>query len=163
MERFSDDAVLPGVRAAIAFGPLLVRDGDYFGPIVNLAARATKLAAPGGVVATEEVRAAVPDAVGIDFEVMAARELKGFDEAVTLYAVTTASVGVDERRHPWCRASHGVRLATRQGRGDRLLGSGHDRGDDAWWSGGRRGVRGPGAADRQAHRGRAHARARPPC
>ena len=89
VKRFSDDSVLPGVRAAIAFGSLLVRDGDYFGPIVNLAARATKLAAPGGVVATEEVRAAVPDAAGIDFEVMAARELRGFDDAVTLYSVAT--------------------------------------------------------------------------
>ena len=89
VERFSDDAVLPGVRAAIAFGPLLVRDGDYFGPIVNLAARATKLAPPGGVVATEGLRVAVPDAIGMDFEVMAARELKGFDDAVTLYAVTS--------------------------------------------------------------------------
>ena len=40
VERFSDDAVLPGVRAAIASAPSSCRDGDYFGPTVNLAARA---------------------------------------------------------------------------------------------------------------------------
>ena len=96
VERFSHDAVLPGVRAAIAFGPLLVKDGDYFGPIVNLAARATKLAPPGGIVATDEVRAAVPPTSGIEFEVMPARELKGFDEAVTLYGVT-AAIGPSRR------------------------------------------------------------------
>jgi class 3 adenylate cyclase len=53
--RFSDDEVLPGARAAVAFGDLLVRDGDYFGPVVNVAARATKLARPGTVLATASV------------------------------------------------------------------------------------------------------------
>ena len=89
VERFSNDALLPGVRAAVAFGDLLVRDGDYFGPVVNLAARATKLAAPGGVVVTEEVRASIPRDGAFTFDVMPARSLRGFDDPVTLYAVAT--------------------------------------------------------------------------
>ena len=89
VERFSNDPLLPGVRAAVAFGDLLVRDGDYFGPVVNLAACATKLAAPGGVVVTEEVRASVPRDGAFTFDVMPARALRGFDDPVTLYAVAT--------------------------------------------------------------------------
>jgi adenylate cyclase len=89
VDRFSNDPLLPGVRAAVAFGDLLVRDGDYFGPVVNLAARATKLAPPGGVVATEEARAAALPTGAFAFELMPARSLKGFDEPVTLYTIAT--------------------------------------------------------------------------
>jgi class 3 adenylate cyclase len=39
-------------RAGLMAGHLLVRDGDCFGPIVNLAARAARAAAPGSVLAT---------------------------------------------------------------------------------------------------------------
>lgn len=49
------DPDLPRARGAVAFGPVTVRDGDYFGPVVNLAARATKEASPGAVVVTTEV------------------------------------------------------------------------------------------------------------
>ena len=37
---------LPAGRGGLAFGAVLSRDGDYFGPVVNLAARVVKLAAP---------------------------------------------------------------------------------------------------------------------
>jgi class 3 adenylate cyclase len=77
----------PRDRAAIAFGDLIVRDGDYRGPVVNVGARATKLAPPGGVVVTE-TRAAALSAGVFAFDVMPSRSLKGFDEPVTLYAVT---------------------------------------------------------------------------
>jgi adenylate cyclase len=85
--RLSDDEVLPGARAAVAFGDLLVRDGDYFGPVVNVAARATKLARPGTVLATAPVRDAVPAAAGLRFVAVPPRRLKGFDNPVTLFAV----------------------------------------------------------------------------
>jgi len=35
---------LPGARGAVASGDLLSQDGDYFGPVVGLAARAVALA-----------------------------------------------------------------------------------------------------------------------
>lgn len=38
-------------RAGLAHGDVFVRDGDYFGPVVNLAARLTDVARPGSVIA----------------------------------------------------------------------------------------------------------------
>jgi class 3 adenylate cyclase len=48
------DPVLPEARGAVGYGLVTARDGDYFGPVVNIVARASKVAAPGRVVATEE-------------------------------------------------------------------------------------------------------------
>jgi hypothetical protein len=44
------DPVLPDARGAVGFGAVTARDGDYFGPLVNTVARATKTAEPGEVV-----------------------------------------------------------------------------------------------------------------
>ncbi len=58
---FESEAVLPPVRVGIATGELLARDGDYSGPVVNLAARAVKLAAPSTLLVDEQTRAALRD------------------------------------------------------------------------------------------------------
>jgi len=52
---------LPGARGAVASGDLLSQDGEYFGPVVGLAARAVALAAPGRVVVPEPTRAELGD------------------------------------------------------------------------------------------------------
>ncbi len=49
------DAVLPDARAGVATGSVLSREGDYFGPVVNLASRLTELAYPGSVLVSSEV------------------------------------------------------------------------------------------------------------
>ncbi len=49
------DPVLPDARGAVGYGSVTARDGDYFGPLVNAVARASKLAEPGGIVVTAEV------------------------------------------------------------------------------------------------------------
>ena len=54
------DEVLPPARGAVGVGPATPREGDYFGPLVNLLSRLVKAGAPGQVVATEAVAAAVP-------------------------------------------------------------------------------------------------------
>jgi class 3 adenylate cyclase len=77
---FTDHPIVPPVRAGVAGGDVLLRDGDVFGPIVNLAARAVKLAAAGEVV----VPVAVARAAGIEAEPLGQHELKGFDEGVEL-------------------------------------------------------------------------------
>jgi class 3 adenylate cyclase len=46
------DEVLPGARAAVGFGEVTPRGGDYFGGVVNVVARATKAAPINAVVAT---------------------------------------------------------------------------------------------------------------
>jgi hypothetical protein len=42
-----DHPLLPSVRAGVAMGRVMLRDGDVFGPVVNLAARLVKAAEPG--------------------------------------------------------------------------------------------------------------------
>ena len=42
---------LPLLRIGLSAGPVISRDGDYFGPVVNLASRLTELAEPGEVLA----------------------------------------------------------------------------------------------------------------
>jgi adenylate cyclase len=68
------------VRAGVAAGDVLLRDGDVFGPVVNLAARAVQVAAAGEVVAP----AALAAAAGISTEAVGKRQLKGFDDHVDL-------------------------------------------------------------------------------
>jgi adenylate cyclase len=77
---FAAHPIVPTVRAGVAGGYVLLRDGDVFGPVVNLAARAVKVAAAGEVVAPKAVAAAA----GIQAEVLGRQQLKGFDHDVEL-------------------------------------------------------------------------------
>jgi class 3 adenylate cyclase len=77
---FQDHPVVPAVRAGVAGGEVLLRDGDVFGPVVNLAARAVKIAAGGEVVAP----AALAMAAGIKAKSLGHHQLKGFDEDIEL-------------------------------------------------------------------------------
>ena len=58
-EAYADDDLLSDVRVALAVGPVLVQDGDYYGPVVNLASRVVNMAAPGTVLVTDEFHAAI--------------------------------------------------------------------------------------------------------
>jgi class 3 adenylate cyclase len=49
------DAQLPPLRVGLAFGPVIVRGGDVYGPFVNLAARLCATAAPGNIVIAEQI------------------------------------------------------------------------------------------------------------
>ncbi|HEV7733087.1 MAG TPA: adenylate/guanylate cyclase domain-containing protein [Candidatus Binatia bacterium] len=88
IERFAGDpSVKP--RGGLATGDLLVRGGDYYGPIVNLAARVAQLAVPHELLVTQEVAAhAVP--TGLRFEPAGRRAVKGLEEPVTLLTVDRA-------------------------------------------------------------------------
>jgi len=80
------DPELTGVRAAVVAGEVLARDGDYVGPTVNLAARATKEAPPGGVVVNEPVANALA-VVGRPARRLEPRRLRGIDDPVVLWQV----------------------------------------------------------------------------
>jgi adenylate cyclase len=54
-DAFDGHITIPQVRVGLASGEVLLRDGDVFGPIVNLASRAAKLGQPGEVVTTSDV------------------------------------------------------------------------------------------------------------
>ncbi|MGH9091826.1 MAG: adenylate/guanylate cyclase domain-containing protein [Acidimicrobiales bacterium] len=54
-EAYAHDDLLSDVRVGLAVGPVLVHDGDYFGPTVNMAHRIVTIANPGTVLVTDEV------------------------------------------------------------------------------------------------------------
>jgi len=82
-----DHPVLRAARAGVSFGEVAAHDGDYFGQVVNLAARAATAAAPNEVLVDAE------DAkrLGADVEPAGPRELKGFPRPVVFYRLTGTS------------------------------------------------------------------------
>jgi class 3 adenylate cyclase len=75
--------VLPEVRAGLARGKVMLRDGDVFGPVVNLAARVVKVAEPGEVLATVDVASAA----GIPHVSRGTHYLKGITGPTELVAL----------------------------------------------------------------------------
>lgn len=86
VEEFSDDSTKVTPRGALAHGDMLARGGDYYGPVVNLAARAADLAVPLEILVTDDVVAVAGD--GFRFEPAGRRRLKGFAEPVALAALS---------------------------------------------------------------------------
>ncbi len=72
-EAYAGDEVLSDVRVGLAIGPVLVQDGDYYGPVVNLASRLVGVANPGTVLVSGEFRAALGADEDHGFETMALR------------------------------------------------------------------------------------------
>jgi adenylate cyclase len=81
MEGFGheDERVLP--RGGLALGDVLVRGGDYYGSVVNLASRLVDEAVPQELLVTEEVAGA---ADGCVFEPAGRRMVKGFDHPIAV-------------------------------------------------------------------------------
>lgn len=79
----ADLADLQGMRIGLASGTVIASAGDYFGTVVNIAARSVRQARPNGIVVTERVFGALADASG--FELVGVRELAGISEPQQLY------------------------------------------------------------------------------
>jgi adenylate cyclase len=79
-------------RGGLAVGELLVRAGDYYGPVVNLASRIADLAVPDEILVTTDVHDEVlkTDVAGFRFDPAGRRMLKGFDDPVELFALARA-------------------------------------------------------------------------
>ncbi len=58
-EAYADDELLSDVRVALAFGHVLQQEGDYYGPVVNLANRLVGMARPGSVLISDGFRTAL--------------------------------------------------------------------------------------------------------
>jgi adenylate cyclase len=71
---------LPACRVGLAAGEVMLRDGDVFGHVVNLAARAAAEAAPNDVV----VPTSLVHELGLGGTSIGPRRLRGFAEAVDL-------------------------------------------------------------------------------
>jgi adenylate cyclase len=83
VERAEETEDFPPLRAGLAGGAAITREGDWYGTPVNLASRVTAVAYPASVLATREVR----DDTGDRFRWSdaGARRLKGFKHPVPLY------------------------------------------------------------------------------
>ncbi len=89
VERASDDALLPPVRAGVASGPLIARDGDFYGSAVNLASRVTDRARPGTVLASESLKESLEGDADFAWHSVGRRRLRGIGE-VGLFRVRRA-------------------------------------------------------------------------
>jgi adenylate cyclase len=84
-EEFTASGIQP--RSGVAFGEVITFHGDYYGPVVNLASRLTDQAVPGEVLVDSAVRSTTEDQA-IYFEPAGRRQLKGFDEPVSVFSLS---------------------------------------------------------------------------
>lgn len=82
-ESFDSDPAMPPVRVGLAAGPAVALHGDYYGEVVNLAARLVKAAAPSQVMVSESLREVVGERFA--FEPGSDMALKGFDAPVAAF------------------------------------------------------------------------------
>ena len=87
VEAFTDDGTQP--RGGLVFGEVLFRHGDYYGPVVNLAARLVDTAIPGEVLVDASVAEEAKDE-GLSFEPAGRRQVKGFDAPVAVWSLASA-------------------------------------------------------------------------
>lgn len=82
------DGVLP--RGGLAWGNVLLRGGDYYGSVVNLASRLVDLAVPGEVLVSEPLATAAPTC---RFEPAGRRVIKGFEEPEVVRSLVSLEGG----------------------------------------------------------------------
>jgi adenylate cyclase len=106
-EAYHDDESLSDVRVGLAYGPVLEREGDLYGPTVNLASRIVSIAYAGSVVASSEIHDALADQEDLRWKSLRTRQLKNIGR-VQLWAARRAGDEFDRE---------GVRERARRRRG----------------------------------------------
>jgi class 3 adenylate cyclase len=89
VDAFVGDGAGVRPRGGLALGNVVLRGGDYYGPIVNLASRLVDEAVPLELLVTAELAEQVPR---FGFEPAGRRMVKGFDEPVAVWSLD-AGVG----------------------------------------------------------------------
>jgi adenylate cyclase len=84
------DPLLPPARGAIGFGLATPREGDYFGPLVNLVSRLTKTARSEMLIVTHQAAQALADEEW-DLTELDPQPVRGLDTPVRVFAVASAS------------------------------------------------------------------------
>ena len=87
VEAHTEDDLLPAVKVSLDSGPVLLRDGDAFGPTVNRASRMVDLAKPATVVVPSSVRDVLDPEPGFRLRPLGVRRLKDIG-TTWLWAVT---------------------------------------------------------------------------
>ena len=85
----AEHAVLRSAKGGVTFGDVAAHDGDYFGQVVNLAARASSAAAPHEILLDAGAAAELAGHT----EPAGSYELKGFGAPVTLFRLRGAGAG----------------------------------------------------------------------
>jgi adenylate cyclase len=89
-ETYRDDDELSDVRVGLASGPVLQREADLYGPVVNRASRIVNIAFPGSVVVSGEIIDSVAHLETIASKSIGSRNLKDIGK-VPLFLVRRAS------------------------------------------------------------------------
>jgi adenylate cyclase len=130
-DAYADDDLLSDVRVGLACGPVLLRDGDYFGPTVNLAHRIVNIGNPGTVLMSDEFHTALEQEAPDEFTAQALRPrlLKDLGRVQLWWCgragqeADGTGAAADRRRNVrWERISEVLRdLEELRGVGERLL------------------------------------------
>jgi adenylate cyclase len=90
------EAGLPPAHVGLHAGPVIYREGDYYGQTVNVASRIADYARPGEVLVSQDV---VDESEGsaAEFREIGPVELKGVGHAMRLHAATLTPAAADER------------------------------------------------------------------
>jgi len=86
----------PAVRVGLNHGPAIERNGDYFGNVVNVAARVSALASGGEVLVTGHTAALAPDLDGVFYESRGRQPLRNVAEPVEVFAAFRVEKAGDE-------------------------------------------------------------------
>ncbi len=125
-EAYADDELLSDVRIGLCVGPVLAMDGDYYGPVVNMASRMVNIANPGSVLVSDEVHARLKDSEELVWRSLKPRYLKDIGR-VHMWAMMRLGreTSVAQRRlgERWQRISTNLTkdLGELRERGERLL------------------------------------------
>jgi adenylate cyclase len=86
----AEDEVLPPARGVVGLGYATPREGDYFGPLVNLLSRMVKIGNPNDLIVTEEVaKELAPSDWSV--EALEPTELRGIEGLVPVFRVERVS------------------------------------------------------------------------
>jgi len=77
-ESIAGEEDLPRVHAGLAFGPVLYRGGDVFGPVVNIAARVASLARQDTIRVDEAMATALGDCEAFALSLRVPRRVRGY-------------------------------------------------------------------------------------
>ncbi len=92
----------PEPRAGLHHGPVIERNGDYFGATVNLAARVASRAGSGQALVTDTILDAANEA-GIDAVALGPHVLRNVLDPIELWAIELCATHVDLSVDPVCR------------------------------------------------------------
>ena len=97
-DTYRDDLHLSDVRVGLAAGPVLQREADLYGPVVNLASRIVSIAYPGSVLCDQEVRDVLADDPDFVWKPIGTRSLKNIGK-VPLHVLRRATGPQEEPDH----------------------------------------------------------------